>query len=64
MNHISINTPIMNQPIMNQASDEQQLIINHILAGDNATVDACAGSGKSTTLAAMVNHKNENAFYK
>lgn len=35
---------------MNQASDEQQLIINHILAGDNATVDACAGSGKSTTI--------------
>jgi len=35
---------------MNKASDEQQLIINHILAGDNATVDACAGSGKSTTI--------------
>ena len=45
-----MNPVIMNPVIMNKASDEQQLIINHILAGDNATVDACAGSGKSTTI--------------
>ena len=35
---------------MNEASEEQQLIINHILEGKNVVVDACAGSGKSTTI--------------
>ena len=35
---------------MNRSSDEQQHIINHILAGENVVVDACAGSGKSTTI--------------
>lgn len=35
---------------MNKSSDEQQLIINHILNGNNVVVDACAGSGKSTTI--------------
>jgi hypothetical protein len=33
-----------------QPSDEQQLIINHVLEGRNVVVDACAGSGKSTTI--------------
>ena len=41
---------IMNLPVMNLPSYEQQIIINHIQSGDNATVDACAGSGKSTTI--------------
>jgi len=41
---------LMNLPVMNLPSDEQQIIINHIQSGDNATVDACAGSGKSTTI--------------
>jgi hypothetical protein len=31
-------------------STEQQIIINHIIAGENVVVDACAGSGKSTTI--------------
>ena len=35
---------------MNEPSEEQQIIINHIKNGDNAIVDACAGSGKSTTI--------------
>uniref|UniRef100_A0A6C0HJV7 Uncharacterized protein n=1 Tax=viral metagenome TaxID=1070528 RepID=A0A6C0HJV7_9ZZZZ len=35
---------------MNQPSEEQQTVINHILNGSNVIVDACAGSGKSTTI--------------
>src|SRR5210317_282194 len=35
---------------MNIPSDEQQLIIDHIKYGNNVVVDACAGSGKSTTI--------------
>jgi len=35
---------------MNEPSEEQQIIINHIKNGDNVVVDACAGSGKSTTI--------------
>jgi len=35
---------------MNEPSEEQQLIINEILNGNNVIVDACAGSGKSTTI--------------
>lgn len=35
---------------MNTPSAEQQVIINHIQQGKNVIVDACAGSGKSTTI--------------
>ena len=35
---------------MNTPSEEQQMIINHIKDGKNVVVDACAGSGKSTTI--------------
>ena len=35
---------------MNTPSTEQQVIINHIMKGKNVIVDACAGSGKSTTI--------------
>ena len=35
---------------MNEPSQEQQVVINHIINGDNCVVDACAGSGKSTTI--------------
>lgn len=38
---------------LHPVSDEQQHIINHIIAGDNVVVDACAGSGKSTTILSM-----------
>lgn len=31
-------------------SDEQHVIFDHIRTGDNVLVDACAGSGKSTTI--------------
>lgn len=32
------------------ASEEQQIILDHLKEGDNVIVDACAGSGKSTTI--------------
>jgi hypothetical protein len=35
---------------MNTPSEEQQLIIDEIMKGNNVIVDACAGSGKSTTI--------------
>lgn len=35
---------------MNAPSEEQQTVINHIINGSNVIVDACAGSGKSTTI--------------
>lgn len=35
---------------LNPVSEEQNIVIQHILNGDNAIVDACAGSGKSTTI--------------
>jgi hypothetical protein len=35
---------------MNPVSEEQQTIITHVTKGYNVAVDACAGSGKSTTI--------------
>ena len=35
---------------MNTPSEEQQVIIDEIIKGNNVVVDACAGSGKSTTI--------------
>ena len=35
---------------MNSVSDEQNEIILKIISGENVMVDACAGSGKSTTI--------------
>ena len=35
---------------MNLVSEEQQSIITHVIKGYNVVVDACAGSGKSTTI--------------
>lgn len=35
---------------MHKMSGEQQAVANHIRNGFNVTVDACAGSGKSTTI--------------
>lgn len=35
---------------MNTPSEEQQIIIDEVIKGNNVVVDACAGSGKSTTI--------------
>jgi hypothetical protein len=41
---------------MNTPSQEQQLIIDEIINGKNVVVDACAGSGKSTTILSCAIH--------
>ena len=38
---------------MNKPSDEQQNIIDLVKNKNNVIVDACAGSGKSTTVLSM-----------
>lgn len=35
---------------MNPISEEQAVVLKHIKAGQNAVVNAVAGSGKSTTV--------------
>lgn len=35
---------------MTEPSQEQQIILDHVRDGKNVVVDACAGSGKSTTI--------------
>lgn len=44
---------------MNPPSEEQQIIINHIKDGNNVVVDACAGSGKSTTILNVADQFND-----
>jgi hypothetical protein len=47
---------------MNQVSDEQQAIIDVIKNGYNVVVDACAGSGKSTTILSTAKFYPEKKF--
>jgi len=47
---------------MNAVSDEQQNIITHIKDGKNVQVDACAGSGKSTTILSAAKAMPEKTF--
>jgi hypothetical protein len=51
----------MKKTELNEMSIEQYSIYEHIKSGKNVTVDACAGSGKSTTILSiaekMPNHK-------
>jgi hypothetical protein len=43
-------------------SDEQYLIFSHIKNGDNAIGDACAGSGKSTTILSIAENLPTKSF--
>ena len=43
-------------------SDEQQIIFNHIQNGHNVIVDACAGSGKSTTILSIATYSPQKQF--
>ena len=45
-----------------EPSEEQQIIINHIKNGKNVVVDACAGSGKSTTILSCAKAMPEKRF--
>ena len=47
---------------MNPVSDEQQAIIDVIQKGYNVVVDACAGSGKSTTILSTAKSYPERKF--
>jgi hypothetical protein len=47
---------------MNTPSTEQQLIIDSIKNGNNVIVDACAGSGKSTTILSLASQLPEINF--
>ena len=43
-------------------SDEQNIIFEFIKKGENVIVDACAGSGKSTTILSIATELNTNQF--
>ena len=40
----------MNKQSVTQLSDEQELFLRRALLGDNILVDACIGSGKTTSI--------------
>jgi hypothetical protein len=43
-------------------SDEQRVVYEHIRSGKNVVVDACAGSGKSTTILSIATCMPDHAF--
>ena len=47
---------------MQKPSEEQQFVIDNIISGKNVVVDACAGSGKSTTILSCANQFQEKTF--
>jgi len=47
---------------MNEVSNEQAIIIRHIKNGKNVVVDACAGSGKSTTILSCAKEMPDKKF--
>ena len=48
---------------MNSVSDEQNEIILKIISGENVMVDACAGSGKSTTILSTAMRQVDKKFF-
>ena len=51
-----------NNPDMPKMSEEQEIIYKCIKNGDNAIGDACAGSGKSTTILSIAKKMSEKQF--
>lgn len=47
---------------MNACSQEQLIIINQVKNGNNVVVDACAGSGKSTTILSAAHSMPDKRF--
>ena len=47
---------------MNEVSDEQKNVIEYIKSGVNVIVDACAGSGKSTTILSTAKDISDKQF--
>ena len=56
------NTKTKTKKISWEASAEQQLVCDHICLGENVVVDACAGSGKSTTILTVANALPKKRF--
>lgn len=54
----------MEKETLNEMSDEQLFIYEVILSGKNAVVDACAGSGKSTTILSIAEKMPSHKFVK
>ena len=52
----------MVQYVLDPMSNEQKVVYQHILNGHNAIVDACAGSGKSTTILSIATHIPDRFF--
>jgi hypothetical protein len=48
--------------VLDPMSNEQTVVYQHILNGHNAIVDACAGSGKSTTILSIATHIPDRFF--
>lgn len=48
---------------MQEPSEEQQIIIDHVKEGYNILVRAVAGSGKSTTVLSLAKQLIEKIFY-
>ena len=59
---IMTKTKIKPKKISWEASAEQQLVCDHICLGENVVVDACAGSGKSTTILTVANALPKKRF--
>ena len=49
---------------LNPMSDEQHVIFELIRSGDNVMVDACAGSGKSTTILSVAKYLPDKRIFK
>ena len=49
---------------MNSPSEEQKIIIDYVKNKNNVIVDACAGSGKSTTILSMAKQLNRRKFLR
>ena len=47
---------------MQDPSEEQQYVVNNIISGKNVVVDACAGSGKSTTILSCAKQFTDKTF--
>jgi hypothetical protein len=47
---------------MQDPSEEQQYVVDNIISGKNVVVDACAGSGKSTTILSCAKQFTDKTF--
>jgi len=47
---------------LDKMSDEQHVVYQHIQSGKNVVVDACAGSGKSTTILSIATYMPNHHF--